>query len=250
MRYLYLYLITLLLGLAVGLSAQKNHFTISAGGGATSLLENNRGTGVAALLSVNYNIGLGERTSVFVGGGLQYTSIQDGTTGLIPCNFPLGLKVVTFFALESYTTHSLQYTNQLGIERRFGKLALRGSLLPTYRLQDRIDYSEVITFDFTGRPDEVFETTIKPGERIQEGNTEFTIDYSSRFQLQGEIEINYQLSDRFSIGLSYRRGLTDYRLQNKTVSICGVVGCDEVNFENSRIDARSGVGFLILQYKL
>ncbi len=250
MRCLNLYLITLLLGLAVGLSAQANHFDISLAGGTTALLEDNRGDGLAGALSVNYHISLGEKTFVFVGAGLQYGSLRDATAGFIPCDFPLGIKVSTFSQLETYTTHSLQYTNQLGIGRRFGNFVLRGSLLPTYLLRDQIDYTEVISFDGNGRPDRVLEASIKPGERIAEGTTEFTVDYSSRFQLQGDIEANYQLSDRFSIGLSYRCGLTDYRLQNKTVSICGVVGCDEVDFERSRIDARSGSGFLGLRYKL
>ena len=250
MRYLYLYLIALLLGLSVGLFAQADHFRVSVGGGPTAFMEANRGTGLAGTLALNYHVALGENTSFFFGAGLQYGAIKNASDGLIPCNFPFGIKVSTFFQSETYTTHSLLYTNQLGLERRFGKFALQLSFLPSYRLRDRIDYSEVTSFDRTGQPDQRSEISIKPGERITDGATEWTIDYSTRFHIQGGVEATYQLADRLAIGLGYRRGLTDYRLVNKTVSVCGVAGCEEVDFERSSFDIRSGSGFLLLRYKL
>lgn len=252
MRYLYLYLIAMLLGLSVGLFAQADHFRVSVGGGPTAFMEANRGTGLAGALTLNYHVVIGEKTSFFFGAGLQYGAIQSASASgdPVPCNFPLGLKVATFFQSETYTTHSLLYTNQLGLERRLGKFALQLSFLPSYRLRDRIDYSEIISFDRTGLPDQRSEISIKPGERIADDATEWTIDYSTKFHIQGGVEATYQLADRLAIGLGYRRGLTEYRLVNKTVSVCGVAGCEEVDFERSSFDIRSGSGFLMMRFKL
>lgn len=239
-----------MLGLSVGLLAQSNYFSVTAGGGISAPLEANRGTGLAGFVDVTYDLPLSEKTAVFVGAGLQFSALRDASAGAIPCDFPLGNKVVTFSELETFSTRRLDYTVQLGLERRYGKFALRGSLIPTYWLRDQIEYSRVISFDGNGRPDQVLTAKIAPGETIQESNREWTIDYSSRFHLQGGVAVHYHLSDRLEIGVAYRRGLTDHRLQNKTLAICGVAGCDEVDFENSRIDARTGSGFFVARFRL
>lgn len=234
--------------LSTGLLAQNHHFQIRGGLGASGISTSQTEIGTGSTLALEYHDSLTPKTSFFIGIGGQYTNYEDQSVA-VPCEFIFGDKVVLYNTSEFYTVHRTDLTLIFGLEHKVGKLVLRGSLLPTMRLTDKIDARIIEDFNSPARPNEVQEFSIKPGERVNpDGPVEYTVDYSDKLQLQGEVGIAYSLGGKVQLGLAYRHGLSQYELQYKTVGICGVVGCDEVSLVNSRADARTGHGYLTLSY--
>jgi hypothetical protein len=233
---------------STGLFCQNQYFQISGGLGASGISTNQTDIGIGGNITIELHRSLTPKTSYFVGLGGQYTNYEDQSVA-VPCEFIFGDKVVLYNTSEFYTIHRTDLTLNFGLEYRVGKLVFRGSLLPTIRLADKIDALIVEDFNNPTRPSEIQAFSIKPGERVNlEGPVEYTLDYTDQVQLQGEVGIAYSLGKKVQIGLAYRHGLTQYELQYKTVGICGVVGCDDVNIVNSRVDARTGHGYLTLNY--
>lgn len=233
------------------ISAQASSFSVIAGNGFAAAFTADRETGVAYNFGLEYQYPLTTNFNLFTGIGLQHTSFSDGTGEPTPCVFPEGLKVVTFTNSDRYRFNRYEITMSLGLEKEFGKFSLRGSLIPTYLLRDRIDVELLTDFTRPNRPDNRTQSTVKPGDSFRNGGEVITVDYSTRFQLQGGLEVLYAASDRISLGLGYRRGLTTYELETRTnLTVCGGLECIPVEVDNSSIDARSGSGFLMLRFKL
>ncbi len=247
-RFFTLLLLTLL---CTCVSAQKPSLSVVVENGIAAAFTPERETGVAFNLGLEYQRPIAANFHLFMGAGLQYTSFKDRSRGAIPCDFPLGDKVVTFTNSDRYQFNRYDATVSLGLEKRMGKLSLRGSLIPAYLLRDRIDVELLTYFSQPNRPDSRAEATVNPGDSFMNGGQEVTVDYSTRFQLQGGVEALYAVTDRFSLGLGYRRSLTKYELETRsTLTVCSELNCIPVEVDNSSIDARAGSGFLVLRFKL
>jgi hypothetical protein len=97
------------------------------------------------------------------------------------------------------------------LEHRIGKFSLRGILLPTILLDDKIDARIILDFISPNRPAQEQEFTIKPGERVNfEGAIEYTVDYSDKVQRQREIGFSYAIEKQLWFGIAYRHGLSQY----------------------------------------
>jgi len=205
---------------------------------------------VAFNFGLEYQRPIASSLYLFTGLGLQYTSFSD-ETGAVPCDFPLGDKVAVFTNSDRFQFNRYEVTVSLGLEKKFGRFSLRGSLIPAYLLRDRIDVELITDFSQSVRPNIQVEATVKPGESFTNGGQVVTVDYSTRFQLQGGAEALYAVTDRFSLGLGYRRGLTTYEFETRTtLTVCGGLECVPVETENTSINARSGSGFLVLRFEL
>lgn len=234
--------------LSANLLAQDHHFQLNIGQGQSSLFNAQTQPGLGSTLALEYHRSLSLKTGFFIGAGIQYTNFEDQSITQ-PCNFPFGLKVVTFNTTEFYEVHRMDLTLNLGLTHRVGKFMLRGSLLPTMRLTDKIDAQIIQRFSAPNRPSQELGFSIKPGERFNpEGPVEYTVDYTDKVQLQGEIGLTYAIEQQVQLGIAYRHGLTQYELQYKTVGYCGEATCEEVNIVNSRIDARTGHAYITLGF--
>ncbi|MFK8162090.1 MAG: hypothetical protein AB8H12_06455 [Lewinella sp.] len=230
------------------ITAQDQYFQLHGGLGHSGLFNALTDPGLGGALALEHHRPISPKTGFFVGVGGQYTNYEDQSVN-VPCVFLLGDKAVTYNATEFYEIHRTDLTLSLGMTHQIAKLTVRGTLLPTMRLSDKID--ALITQDFFNsiRPTQEQNFSIKPGERVNpEGPVEYTIDYTDQVQLQGEIGLTYAIEQQLYLGIAYRHGLSQYELQYKTVGVCGVVGCDEVDIINSRVDARTGHGYLTLGY--
>jgi len=246
-----LYTLLFLVFVCTCVSAQKSSLSVVVGNGVAAAFTAERETGVAYNFGLEYQRPIARNFHLFVGLGLQHTSFNDGTGEPVPCDFPLGDKVTFFTNSDRFQFNRYDVTASLGLEQAVGKFSLRGSLIPAYLLRDRIDVELLTDFSQPSRPDSRIEATVKPGESFRNGGRTTTVDYSTRFQLQGGLEAIYAVTDGFSLGLGYRRSLTQYALETRsTITVCGGDDCIPVEVDNSSIDARAGSGFLVLRFKL
>ncbi|MFK8162089.1 MAG: hypothetical protein AB8H12_06450, partial [Lewinella sp.] len=179
--------------LSVSLAAQDHHFQLNGGLGQSSLFKAQTESGLGGTLALEYHRSINPKTSFFVGIGGQYTNFEDQST-TVPCNFAIGLKVVSFITTEIYEVHRTDLTLSAGLAHQIGKLVVRGSLLPTMRLTDKIDGNLIQDFNFPSRPTRELEFSLKPGDRINpDGPVEYTVDYTDKVQLQGEIGLTYAI---------------------------------------------------------
>lgn len=209
--------------------------------------------GFAAGLSLDKFYPLGPKNTLFAGAGLQHANYENGNIGQ-PCDFPLGDKVVVFNFSETYEFNPLEASLRLGAEQRFGRFSVRGVLLPTLRLRDRITANSNVDFAQPFRPNQTASTKVRPNESfLWTDNTIRELRYNTPARLQVALEVNVAISERFTLGLGYQTGLTKYEIdnylvRNEMMPPCGIVGCPEPEeFVVSSINARTGRGYLALQ---
>lgn len=203
---------------------------------------------------------IGPKTTLTLGMGLDYANYENGTENE-PCDFPFGLKVITFSFNETYEFNPLHATLRLGAEQRFGRFSVRALLLPTLRVYDRITSNSAINFDVTGRPDQFSSQKVRPEERFTSTDgSNRELRYNSPFQLQAAVEIDFSIGKRYAIGMGFRTGLTKYRLYNYVTEsqfpsipdpLCVIDGCPTfIEYEASSVNARTSSGYLTLRVAL
>ena len=200
---------------------------------------------------------LGKQTYVILGLGMQYGNFERGDE-LVPCDFPLGDKVIVFSFSETYAFSSLDAVARVGVERRFGRLTFGTSLLPTLRLHDRILATSAIDYNDLGRPNQFVATRVRPGERFTwtDGNQR-ELRYNTPVRLQGALEVGYALSKRLTLGFGYQTDLTVYEIDNvfpeqlRVDVPCGFVSCEPTpEYTVSTTSVRTGRGYLALHLQL
>lgn len=246
-----------LLFLCLSLAAQSNSYRMVGGVGVRGISADAISQAPSATLGIEKVTIWGSRTDLFFGAGLEYGSFTAGS-GLQPCNFPLGDKIVTFSFSESYDTRPLDLQLSAGIDYHLGNFRLRASLLPTLRLHDQISASSFVGFDNQFRPSLALAASVNPGEQFSwTDGTERELRYNSPVQLQGALEVGVQLSDGLDIGLGYRHGLTKYELQNYVVGFSDPPGPIGVGFrpsfeefQDSSTKVATGTGYLMMRFGL
>lgn len=258
-------LLCCLFSLSLSLSAQDvaptSPYSLSTNYGLAGLLgEETLNRGIFVSSSLDRRFELSKKSNVIAGLGLQYTNHEQGTENA-RCDFPLGNKIVTFTFSETYEFNSLDATLRLGIEHTFGQLTVRGLLLPTLRLHDRITSTNAIFFDQLGRPDQFVSNKVTPGEEfIWTDGYRRELRYNTPASIQGALEIDYAVGKRLGIGLGYQLGLTKYELTNYFLTQefitpdggpCGIAGCPLIEeYTTTVTNARTARGYLALRVSL
>ncbi len=242
----FLFLLSLLI--TFNLQAQQAKYQLSSTFGLAGLNGNTLEAGVFTGASLDRVRPLTKRTDLLLGLGAQHSSYEVGANEQ-PCDFPLGDKIVTFSFNETYEFNGLDGVLRLGAQHRLGKLQLRGLLLPTLRLYDRITSTYVIDFDQIGRPNDYAISKVRPGATFDwtDGTTR-VLRYNSVFQLRAGAEIDFALNKQLGVGLGYQAGLTKYILTNyyQFTRSSGEL----VEVATTEEDARTAQGYLVLRIRL
>jgi len=220
----------------------KTTLHLTGGAGVSGFMFPNRDLGTSALLEVEIERTLTHRFAVLLGLGGQHTNFEDFSVNY-DCPFFLGDKIINYSTGESYRTRRTDLTARLGLAYTIGKFRIDLAAVPAYRVDDQITLTEVITFDASGRPDQVRTYDVRPGEvyeRFPESNPAFPgrVEYARRTQLRADLGVCYALTPRLELGLRGRQGLTnDYLTRFEQREDCGFVSCEISEVEAQTINA-------------
>lgn len=220
-------------------------FRVSVESGVNGLAPGNPGYAFGG--GIEYILPLSKHTGLVLGAGFQrlnYTKTPvEGR--IIPC---FGFCLPNFSETEKYTFNSSDANLIFGLERQIGRWSARLIASPTYRLGARVSSKFITTSNLSGESNIRQQTDLRPGETVfGAGQGSFGIAYDQDFYLQLGLEANYFLSQRISIGLAYRRTVTNYEVEFYSEA-CGVAGC--FTSRQTRIDARSASLLVAVRYTL
>ncbi|MTB50099.1 hypothetical protein [Lewinella sp. W8] len=230
------------------LSSQDFHLRAELG--SSAFTESSVDAARAFDLGLEYHLPAGQKLTVFAGLGWQHNRYRDVSRENIPCDFPLGIKVITFAEDETYTIRRHDLTATVGAAYALGRINFRSHFTPAFRIADRVTYTSELDFNTPGRPNNFVSLTLRPGEIRREGSVGSTIDYTSRWNFQAGADLLYRVGGRGQVGVSYRQIVSNFRLFTKTVEFCGANGCEPVDFENSSVDAAISTLSLRFLYRL
>ncbi len=240
----YAYLICLLPFLGSSLSAQNFRLNFEGGINGSGRQDLGYNIGVGA----EYAVPINNKTSLVLGAEYQYLNYEKQPVVDKPWEC-LGDCVFNFTETETYRLRSFDAFLNVGLERQFGRWSTRLIAAPAYRMHGKVSAHLVVVPRLPGRPFIENNFTLKPGEQtmIENGSNFNAIDYEQYFYLQIGFEAAYTLTPQTSIGLAYRRTVTNYEVVYSTGG-CGIASCFEG--VHTRFDARMGTLLTTIRYSL
>ncbi len=238
MKYLYLYFIALLLGLSLGLSAQR--YRLRAELGTAGIFTASQLAGPTAALGLEALVPLAPRTFLVPAAGGQFTSLRHNSNNDFPILF-VGQLPVDFNTRENLQVRRIEATAGLGLEQHLDRWRVQVYGQANYRLHDRITYTHEDIFSGANRPDNVFEATVRPGERFQENMQTGTIRYNNRINLATGLSLRYDFTGQFELGFSLWRTLGNYQLERRIISFCENCPINEEAEPENRLPAGATV---------
>ncbi len=238
------------------LLSQEGPYRLALSLGSQSSVDEPLGLAPSANLSFERTSLLGLRTDFFIGAGLQYGS---NTSGLVNqrCDFIIGQKVANFNFSETYTTRQLDAFLSVGLAYHFGNFRLRGALHPMLRLHSQLRAAERFDFSGSSRPNISNLAVVAPGEQFQwNDGVQRELTFDTPFQLQGSLEINFDLTPGVALGVGGRQGIFDYIIRNTAVD-WAALQCDPepcgspfIPYETGQSDLKARTGYVVLRLSL
>jgi len=168
--------------------------------------------------------------------GVQRTDYTDNSGDQIPCFFPFGDKIFTYSNSETYRMQRTEGYLGTGLGYTLGKFQITGTARTAYRLHNKLTYMDALYQSNASVPT-IFITEIRPGEEYRQNSATNTINYNSDFHFQVVLGLNYQLTDRFSLGIDHVRTVGNYDLERYTLKYCDTCLAPEGPILERRIDA-------------
>lgn len=223
----------------------RSGFRVTAGAGLTLGTDDLVGAGLGLRLGVDYQQPLSHSIALSGGFGLQQRNTVAGTAENIPCDFPLGDKVISYSDWESYRTHELEAFIRIGADYHRNRFSIGLAVLPAYRISYKISYTAQRDFDFDNRPDNVVDVTINSGERIfLVTGQDRSVQYANDFNLQAEVNLQYAITPRTRVGIAFQPMLTNNDVEFGDQLFCGIAACELVELSETIFSARVHTTFL------
>lgn len=218
MKYLYHCLIISSLLLATGeLSAQEYRVRFDLG--ATGVFNSFQIARPTAALGLEALFNVSPRTFIVPELGVQQTHIfHDGLRP--PPPFIAGQRPIEAFSEESYEMKQTSAYLGLGMEQHVHRFRFQVYGRMAKRLADRVIFRESIDFQVSGRPENLFSVSVRPGEVFTQDIQQGTLRYSQELSFHTGLSVRFDLTEGFELGVAYLHAVGYPRLERRVISFC------------------------------
>ena len=217
MKYLSHCLIVSFLFLAGSLSAQQ--YRLGLDFGTSGMFNMDQLTSPVATVGLEALINLSPRTFLVPEVGVQQTYISHvGFTA--PDLVFAGFIPVDFSNVEAYKMKQTNAFMGLGLEKHLYRVHIQVFGRVMTSIAERVTFSETTNFQGSGRPDNEFSVTVKPGEVFVQDMQSGTLRYNNKFTFQSGLSVRYALTKGFELGVSYAHAIGNTELERRVISFC------------------------------